>query len=917
MVESLVLGDSVEVRELAPLPTPLEQVLRRARRDADDPVSAWLAWQLAGECATKYTVTVLLAALRSKSPDAAHRIVRELIKAESAGAWHRAASFAIHELRRTYVDREILHFMGGLEKRFKPGSDFQPFIVAVDQLLKSLDSDEWPRVPSWLGVISFLAFLRNKTKGHGAPTREWYSETLDDLSLLIDGLISYIGESGLFFAIDRSGSNRRVLLAGDGSTFVSLRDDDTTTATPAVLVHISELQGAGPDLGDLNPLGIATTTCYFDVSADRYYFLNGSFRASDQTCEYLEYFSGGTERFEIPEDVLVVTGLPRSRTAGSRKLNWFAPTPNNLPQSSELWVERPYLETILEEALTRPQHPVVTLHGVGGSGKTSLALHVAHKLVREGKDRFDFVLWLSARDLDLLPDGLRPTARDIADLSDIAETFVNQLGEFVDVEDPAPGADNGQGERSDTHIAAERLIATLARELESPTWRYLIIIDNFETLNSPAQVHEFFGNHTLAPTKVLITSRVRAAAGDYPIEVSGLEPHEARELMVREARSRYAEGMVDEPLQARLYQVTSGLPYPIKLAIAQIAAGDHPNTVIDYVQREPRILEALFRRSFEALSKEGRYLCLLVGNAGSKVPELLIRLAMARRGMSFEDAERSATRQALVQRESLPSGSFVYSVPHVGAEFLKNEARIIELADQLAEDIRFIKEFRLGIEGEEEEEKYGQRVAKEIVARLDTGSELPPAQREELASILEDLAKLQPDIWSFVAKVRLDAGEGKEAAVGALRRGLQADPGRVKLWEHWIDLELKEKSFEGVERLFGQALDSCLEDRSAVLSLSQKLLLLLSSESYKRNTWDAARDRRETLAKRGAKALENHRQSLNADELGFLGWLHIHARQPHDALNAVQQGLKSDPSNPHLQNLLKQMRHHHPEMFRG
>jgi len=53
--------------------------------------------------------------------------------------------------------------------------------------------------------------------------------------------------------------------------------------------------------------------------------------------------------------------------------------------------------------LLSDRHPVVTLVGRGGIGKTSLALKVLHSIADE--DRYFAITWFSARDIELLPEG--------------------------------------------------------------------------------------------------------------------------------------------------------------------------------------------------------------------------------------------------------------------------------------------------------------------------------------------------------------------------------------------------------------------------------------------------------------------------------------------------------------------------------
>jgi ABC-type uncharacterized transport system YnjBCD ATPase subunit len=75
------------------------------------------------------------------------------------------------------------------------------------------------------------------------------------------------------------------------------------------------------------------------------------------------------------------------------------------------------LERELYQTLVNDRHPVITLVGRGGIGKTSLALTVLHKLTQE--EKFIGIVWFSARDIDLLPQGPKIVRPDVLTTADI------------------------------------------------------------------------------------------------------------------------------------------------------------------------------------------------------------------------------------------------------------------------------------------------------------------------------------------------------------------------------------------------------------------------------------------------------------------------------------------------------------------
>ena len=92
---------------------------------------------------------------------------------------------------------------------------------------------------------------------------------------------------------------------------------------------------------------------------------------------------------------------PASETEGKRGLAVIGNVFSNLPDAPKGYVRRTGLETEIQDTLLDDRHPVVTLVGRGGIGKTSLALTVLHEITK--RERYYMIVWFSARDIDLHP----------------------------------------------------------------------------------------------------------------------------------------------------------------------------------------------------------------------------------------------------------------------------------------------------------------------------------------------------------------------------------------------------------------------------------------------------------------------------------------------------------------------------------
>ncbi len=209
----------------------------------------------------------------------------------------------------------------------------------------------------------------------------------------------------------------------------------------------------------------------------------------------------------------------------------------------------------------------MVIAGIGGVGKSSLALVIAHYYLEHYNDlasekRFEAIIWTSAKEEILTIRGREqsaPAGLIFRTLEDIYTTIAQAL------------------EREDITRAVPEEQDRLVQKALS-TQRTLLIVDNLETV-ADERVQTFLYNLP-ASTKCIITSRewVDVAAVR---KLTGLPPEEAEDLIIEEANARDVE--LDEVERARLVERTSGLPLPIKLSVARMASGETFEQVIRWL----------------------------------------------------------------------------------------------------------------------------------------------------------------------------------------------------------------------------------------------------------------------------------------------------------------------------------------------
>lgn len=208
----------------------------------------------------------------------------------------------------------------------------------------------------------------------------------------------------------------------------------------------------------------------------------------------------------------------------------------------------------VQQALLSPDIPEVTITGIGGMGKTSLAARVMHLLENH------------------FPEGV----------------FFIPLSEFEHSAQLAPAILSALGADPGASRPEKSLIEILSRRST------LLVLDNFEHIISAATVVQALSRHS-SQSKILVTSRTRLGfSGEFVYKLHGFQPSAGVRLFMASSEKQGSFKGEDTEAVMEICRRFEGVPLGIKLA-ASLCSGLSPGKILKLIEEEGSVLDITSR----------------------------------------------------------------------------------------------------------------------------------------------------------------------------------------------------------------------------------------------------------------------------------------------------------------------------------
>jgi tetratricopeptide (TPR) repeat protein len=267
-----------------------------------------------------------------------------------------------------------------------------------------------------------------------------------------------------------------------------------------------------------------------------------------------------------------------------------------------------------------------------------------------------------------------------------------------------------------------------------------------------------------------------------------MESNEHAQLIDEVSTRLGIRNLIDDAYEEQLYDESNGHPYITKVLLGEVAIEGRRVKLERIVATDEAMLDALFDRSFAALSPLAQRIFLTMCGWRSMIPRVGLEAVLLRPGNERLDIGRALSeleRSSLIEVVSdTDDGAVFLSVPLAAQIFGRKRLVTSPLKIAIDADLELIRRFGVTTTTDLAQ-GLGPRIERVIRAAARSASEGEDISQE--LAVIEYVASEYAPAWLRLAQLESEVGRDAEA-IRAVNRYLEVRPDDEKGWLQLIEL---------------------------------------------------------------------------------------------------------------------------------